>query len=104
VLAPVGGERGLAGAVQALLAEVQRALARHVQPAQDVQQRRLAAARGAEQHDEFTAAHVQVDVVQRAHRDLAGAVGLGEGAGAEERLVIGGGHGLVCRGRGGGMA
>ena len=40
----------------------------HVQPAEDVQQRRLAAARRPEQHDELAGRDLEVDIVQRAPR------------------------------------
>ena len=68
------------------------------QPSPETQEREVAAAQGTVLHDELAPSDVQVDVVQRAHRDRAGLVGLDEAASAEKRLVIGRGHGPVCRG------
>ena len=49
-----------------------------VETAEDVHQRRLARPRGADDGDEVPAAHLEVDVAQRAHDGLAGAVGLAD--------------------------
>jgi len=59
-----------------------------VQPAQDVQQRRLAAARWAEHHHELAAAQLQVDAAQRLHLDIAHGVDLGQPLGAEDDLAL----------------
>ena len=98
VLAPVGGERRLGGGAQVLLAEQHLAGAGHVQPAEDVQQRGLAAARRPEQHDELAAADLEIHIAQGMHFDLAGAVDLGEVVGAKDgRCFSGGGHSAVDR-------
>jgi hypothetical protein len=49
------------------------AFGRQLEPRDHAQQRRLAAARGAEQHEEFTGQDVQADIVDR--RDLAEPLG-----------------------------
>ena len=59
---------------------------RHVEPAEDVEQRRLAAARRPEQHDELAAVEIQVDRAQRVHLDLAHAVDLLDPTGLEDGL------------------
>ena len=60
------------------------AAGRHVEPAENVEQRRFAAARGPEQHDEFARVKVQIDAAQRVHLDLAHAIDLGEPARFED--------------------
>ncbi len=51
---------------------------RAVDPAQDIQQSRLATARWAKEHDEFTRINIQIDVLQRANLVTARAVGLAQ--------------------------
>ncbi len=94
VLAAIARERGFVGAAQAQRLEPQVARAGHVQPAQQVQQRGLAAARGAEHHQELAARDVEVDVRQRADRRRSVAIDLAERAGAEQRR-----RALRCVGR-----
>ena len=85
-LAAVGGQGFLVGVGQVLATVGQGAAGGGVEAAQDVQQRRLAAARGAEQHDQFAGKEVQVDPGQRPHfHDRAGMIDLGQVAGREKR-------------------
>ena len=88
VLPPVARERGLVGVRQIVVLECDRARARRIEPAQDVEQRRLAAARGPEQDDELAGADVEVDAAQRVHLGLAHAVRLGKGARGEDHRGI----------------
>src|SRR3989304_2961715 len=85
VPAPVAGELGLAGAREIALDKAHLAGGRRVQPAEDVEQRRLAASRGAEQHDELAGPDLEVHAAQRVHLGLAHAVDLGQGARREDR-------------------
>jgi hypothetical protein len=78
VAAPERGQLRLRGGAQVLIAKAHFAGARHVEPAQDVEERRLAAARGAEEDDELAGTDVEVDLAQGPDLDLAGAVGLGQ--------------------------
>jgi len=87
VLAPVAGELGLAGAAEQPAGKAQLAARRHVQPAEDVEQRALAAAGGPEQHDELAALDVERDAGQGHHVHLAGAIHLRELPGREDRLA-----------------
>ena len=59
------------------------AAGRHVEPAQDIEQRALAAARRAEQHDELAGVQIQVDAPQGVHVDLAHVVDLRQVAGGK---------------------
>ena len=86
VTAPVLGQRRFASRAQVLLAEHDLTGAGGIEPAQDVEQGRLAAAGGAQQHDEFAAGNVQVDFVQGAHGNVAAAVGLAQAPDAKHRL------------------
>ena len=97
VLAPEAGERGFAGTGKRVALADHLAGAGRIEAAEDVEQGGLAAARGAQQHHEFTGPQVQVDAAQRRHFDLAHAVGLGQPPGAEDRdRLAGAGHGLPC--------
>ena len=59
-------------------AQVDLAGGRFLQPGDEVEQRRLAAARRAEQADELAGAHGELDVAQRGHGVRAGAEGLAD--------------------------
>jgi hypothetical protein len=60
------------------------ALGRDVQSAQDVEQRRFAAARGPEQHHEFTGVEIDVDLLQCVHVHFPEAVDLGDAVYVED--------------------
>ncbi len=86
VLAPVARERGLVGEREIVIAVVHVAAGRHVEPAEDVEQRRFAAARRAEQHDELALVEVEVDPAERDDVDLAHPVDLRQASRAEDRF------------------
>ena len=85
MLAPVLRERRLVGARQVDVPVQHLPAGRHVETADDVEQRRLARAGWSEQHDEAAFVEQQVDLPQRVHLDLAHAVDLGQIADGEER-------------------
>jgi hypothetical protein len=60
-----------------------------VQPAENVEQRRLAAARRTQQHDELAAPDLQVDVAQCVDPQVAAAVHLRQAMDPEDRQVLG---------------
>ena len=94
--APVGGQRRFAGRREVAILVDHLARRRHVEPAEDVEQRRLARARRTEQHDELAGEQVEVDAAQRLDGDLAHPIDLREGARDEDgdsRLGGGFGHG-----------
>ena len=79
VPAPIRGQRGLVGPRQARCRGSSTwPLRRHVEPADDVEQRRLAGARRPEQDDELPLVQRQAHLSQRVHLDLAHAIDLGE--------------------------
>ena len=78
MLAPIAGERALAGAAQGVVSKAHLTAGGHIQPTQNVEQRGLAAARGAQQHDELAAHDVQVNIVQRPHLHFPRLVGLAQ--------------------------
>jgi hypothetical protein len=57
-----------------------------VEPAEDVQKRGLARARGPEQNGKLAREKLQVHAGQRMHLDLAGVIGLAQVFGAEHQL------------------
>ena len=99
VAAPVGGQLGLARPAQVLLAEQHRARSGGIESAQDVEQGRLAAARGAQQDDELAAPDLQVDLAQGLDGEFAAAIGLAQSVDAKHRRRRGGGgEGVVVAG------
>ena len=73
---------------------------RHVEAAEDVEERRFAAAGGAEQDDELAGEQVNIDAAQRLHLDFAHAIDFGEAAGLENRRAARNAAALLnCRGR-----
>jgi hypothetical protein len=58
-----------------------------IEPAQDIEQGRFAAARGTEQDDELAAGNIQIDAAQGVHSRFAFAVHLGQATGDKDRLV-----------------
>jgi hypothetical protein len=63
---------------QILIAARELPRRRDIQPAQDVEQRRLAAAGRAEQDDQLAAMELEVHAAKRAHQDVAHAIRLDE--------------------------
>ena len=86
MLAPIARQFGIAGADELVLAPRAWPSGR-VEPAENVEQRRLAGARRPEQHDEFALIDVEVDVAQRMHRDLAHGIDLAQPARDEDRAT-----------------
>src|SRR5690606_8177096 len=76
VPAPIERELALRGSGKLLAAEQQPAGGRPVEAAEDVEQRRFAAARRAEEHDELALRDSEVDAAQRMHGARAAAVDL----------------------------
>src|SRR5690606_25427989 len=73
----------LAGAAEQLLAIPHLSAARAVETTEDVEQCRLAAARGAEQDNEFTGVQIEIHAAQRMDLDLAHGIDTGEATGSE---------------------
>ncbi len=65
-----------------------RASARHIEPAQNIEKRTLAAAGGPEQNHELTRVELQVHAPQSVHLDLAHMVDLREAASLEHRYGL----------------
>ena len=87
VLAAIAGQLALVGADQVVVAEDDLAGGRRVEPAEDVEQRRLAAAGRAEQHDKFAFANVEIDRAQRMHLDFARPINLRQPARDKHRVI-----------------
>ncbi len=85
VLAPVARQFGLARGGEVVVPPERFTRRRRVESAQDVEQRRLAAARGAEEDDELALADLEIESGERMHFDLAHPVGLGQAPGDEDR-------------------
>ena len=88
MLAAIAGQRRVVELGELLAAIEHRAAGGHVEPAQNIEQRALAAARRAQQHDELAGVQLQVDAAQRVHVDFAHVIDLGEAAGGKHRLRI----------------
>src|SRR5690606_14148091 len=86
--APVFRQLAVAEAGDLLVAEEDLAFGDGVESAEDVDERRLAAARRADQHDEFAGLDLDVDAAQRLHLDLSGAVDLGHSLGGVDRSGV----------------
>jgi hypothetical protein len=91
-LAPEGRERPLVEGCQLEVVKVHLAGGRHVQPADDVEQRRLAAPRGPQEYRELAVEQLEVDAAQGVHRHLALAVDLGHAARDEGAPALGSGR------------
>jgi hypothetical protein len=90
VAAPEAGEHAVGGAAELEVAKAERAAGGHVQPTQDVEKRRLAGARGPEQHHELAGVQVQAGAAQRHHLDLPHGIDPREVAGGEDHRPRGG--------------
>ena len=84
MLAPVARQFGVVGADKVVVAPACLAAGRRVEPAEDVEQRRLARAGRPEQHDEFAFVDVEIDVPERVDLDFAHGIGLGQIAGLKD--------------------
>ena len=93
VVAAIARQRRVVEFGELLAAVEHRAAGGHVEPAQNIEQRALAAAGGAQQHDELAGVQVEVDAPQRVHVDLAHVVDLGDLPCGENRLGARGGGG-----------
>ena len=80
-------ELGLVRAGEIAPAIRERAIGGHVEAAEIVEQRGLAASRCAEEDDEFAGVKIEVDAIERAHFHLAAGVDLCDAARGEERLA-----------------
>src|SRR5690606_7588423 len=87
VVAPVVGERRVRGSAQLGALVEERAGARNVEAADDVEQRRLAAARSAQQNQELTLLQGEVDSAQCVHVDFAHAINLTEPSGTRDLVA-----------------
>jgi hypothetical protein len=86
VLAAVARERAVVGGHEVVVAEVHLAAGGRVEPAQDVQQGGLPAARRAEDHHELALEEVEVDALERVDLHLAHQIRLGQPARVEDRV------------------
>jgi hypothetical protein len=82
---PAAHRVGAAG-IEALAGDLHRPRVTRVQPAEEVQQRRLARARAADDGDDLTRRDVEVDAVEDPPRRAAATVVLDEPAGAHDRV------------------
>ena len=87
--APVIGQRRLAGRREVAFLVDHLAGGRDVEPAQDVQQRRLARSGRPEQDDELAGDEIEVDPAERLHGDFAHAIDLRNRAGFENDVGVG---------------
>ena len=71
MLAPIARQFRIVGTDEVMLAPPRLTGGGRVEPAEDIEQRRLAGARRSEQHDEFALIDVEVDVAQCMHLDFA---------------------------------
>jgi hypothetical protein len=88
MLTPVLRERALVGLGEIMVAIVDRAGRRHVEAAENVQQRGFSAARGSKDDDELGLEQIEIDPAERLHLDLAHAVDLGKVAGFEDGRLL----------------
>ena len=86
MLAAETGQAGVVGVAQVLAVIPDFARSRRIQPAEDVEQRRFAAAGRAEHHHKLALKQLQINAAQRPYFDIAHAVHLGQPAGAENHL------------------
>ncbi len=77
---------GFLGRAQVVALTLHLTAAGSVQPAQDVEQGRFAAARGPQQHHELARVQVEVDAAQRLHLHLAHGVVFAQGARTKYRF------------------
>ena len=87
MLAPVARQFGVVGADKVMVAPACLATGRRIEPAEDVEQRRLARTGRPEQHDEFAFIDVEIDVPERVDLDFAHDIGLGQIAGLKHRAT-----------------
>ena len=74
---------------------MQRAARGGIQPADEIEEGRLARPGRAQQHHEFTLGQIKVHAAQRMHRGMTGAIGLGQPPGDDQRGRMGVGLGRV---------
>jgi hypothetical protein len=86
VVAAEARQLAVAGLGQVLAVVPDVAVRGHVETAQDVQERGLAAAGRAEQHHELAGIQIEIDAAQGVDLDLAHAIHLGDAARAEDEL------------------
>ena len=80
VLAAKHGQLAFARIRQVMIIEREFAVGRRVEPAEDVEKSRFAAARRSQQHDEFAGPEFEVDPPERLYFHAAGMVDLGQSA------------------------
>ena len=86
MVAAITGQLGIVKVGQLLIAIKYRPLAGRIESAKDIQQRTLAAARGAQQHNKFAPVQIEIHTTQCMHVDLAHVVDLGDAARGEDRF------------------
>ena len=89
---PIGGERRIVGLREIDVSVEHLTACRHVEAADDVQQRRLAGARGPQQDDELTFRELQRYAAKRKDIDIADVIGLRQPVDFEYRCSIVGRH------------
>ena len=88
VVAAKAREAGVAGVGQVFAVVPHLPGAGHVQPAQNVQQGRFAAARRPQHDDKFARAQFQIDAAQGMHLDIAHAIHLGQPLCPENQILV----------------
>ncbi len=86
MIASIAGEAGVVEFRKLLTAVEHGAAGGYVESAKDVEERAFAAARGAEQNDEFAGVEIEIDAAKRLNFDLAHMVDFGEFARRKDDL------------------
>jgi len=99
-LAPVAGEGSVVVRGQIVIEVVDGSGRGHVEATEDVEQRRLSAAGGAQQNHELACEQIQINATQRVHVDFAHVIHLRDPPRLEDRfarLIAGARHGWYGR-------
>ncbi len=88
VMAAVTGQFPVIGGTQLHVAITHLARGRHVESAENIEQRRLAGAGGAQHHHQLAGIEIQIDAAQGMHLDFTLIVDLGESASLENNLML----------------
>jgi hypothetical protein len=95
VIAPVVGQRRIVKGGQIVIAKMNLSARRHIEPAEDIEQRRFSTPRRPEQHHELAQKQIEIHPAQRLNLHLAHLIFLRDPACLEDRLAtrhLGGVH------------